>query len=92
MLSNFRGDNSAWPVYLKIRNIGKETRRQVSLHATVLIGYLPIPKFECFDKNTCSLAKYRLFHQCMTVIMQSVIEAGKSGVPMACADSMTGLV
>ncbi|KAF7363212.1 hypothetical protein MVEN_00674000 [Mycena venus] len=92
MLSNFRGDNSAWPVYLTIGNIGKETRRQVSSHATVLIGYLPIPKFECFDKNTRSLAKYRLFHQCMTVIMQSIIEAGKSGVPMVCADSMTRLV
>ncbi|KAJ7766420.1 hypothetical protein DFH07DRAFT_867038 [Mycena maculata] len=88
MLSNFRGDNSAWPVYLTIGNIGKETRRQVSSHATVLIGYLPIPKFDCFDKNTRSLAKYRLFHQCMEVIMQSVIEAGKTGRPMVCADSM----
>ncbi|KAJ7082673.1 hypothetical protein B0H15DRAFT_785594 [Mycena belliarum] len=88
MLSNFRGDNSAWPVYLTIGNIGKDTRRQVSAHATVLIGYLPIPKFDCFDKATRSLAKYRLFHQCMTVIMQSVIAAGTTGVPMVCADSM----
>ncbi|KAJ7508692.1 hypothetical protein B0H11DRAFT_1704018 [Mycena galericulata] len=88
MLSNFRGDNSAWPVYLTIGNIGKETRRQVSAHATVLIGYLPIPKFDCFDKATRSLAKYRLFHQCMAVIMHSLIEAGTSGQPMVCADSM----
>ncbi|KAJ7135978.1 hypothetical protein C8R44DRAFT_530934, partial [Mycena epipterygia] len=88
MLSNFRGDNSAWPVYLTIGNIGKETRRKVSSHATVLIGYLPIPKFDCFEKNTRSLAKYRLFHQCMVVIMQSVVEAGKSGQQMVCADSM----
>ncbi|KAJ6552943.1 hypothetical protein B0H19DRAFT_1210996 [Mycena capillaripes] len=87
MLSNFRGDNSAWPVYLTIGNIGKETRRQVSARATVLIGYLPIPKFDCFSKNTRSLAKYRLFHQCMKVIMQSVIEAGKTGRHMVCADS-----
>ncbi|KAJ7439718.1 hypothetical protein B0H11DRAFT_1934253 [Mycena galericulata] len=88
MLSNFRGDNSAWPVYLTIGNIGKETRRQVSAHATVLIGYLPIPKFDCFDKNTRSLAKYRLFHKCMAVIMQSLIEAGTSGKDMVCADSL----
>ncbi|KAJ6585887.1 hypothetical protein B0H19DRAFT_1060069 [Mycena capillaripes] len=87
MLSNFRGDNSAWPVYLTIVNIGKETRCQVSARATVLIGYLPISKFDCFSKNTRSLAKYRLFHQCMKVIMQSVIEAGKTGRHMVCADS-----
>ncbi|KAJ7462850.1 hypothetical protein FB451DRAFT_1494885 [Mycena latifolia] len=88
MLSNFRGDNTAWPVYLTIGNIGKETRRKVSAHATVLIGYLPIPKFDCFDKNTRSLAKYRLFHECMSVIMESVVEAGKFGRSMVCADSM----
>ncbi|KAJ7155095.1 hypothetical protein C8R46DRAFT_1296282 [Mycena filopes] len=88
MLSNFRGDNSAWPVYLTIGNIGKETRRNVSSHATVLIGYLPIPKFACFDKNTRSLAKYRLFHRCMTLIMESIVEAGRTGVSMTCADRM----
>ncbi|KAJ7751238.1 hypothetical protein DFH07DRAFT_745544 [Mycena maculata] len=87
MLSNFRGDNSAWPVYLSIGNIGKETRRKVSAHATVLIGYLPIPKFDCFDKNTRSLAKYRLFHECMKTILASVVAAGKTGVKMVCADN-----
>ncbi|KAJ7160367.1 hypothetical protein C8R46DRAFT_1286061 [Mycena filopes] len=87
LLSNFRGDNSAWPVYLTIGNIGKETRRQVSAHATVLVGYLPIPKFDCFDKNTRSLAKYRLFHQCMTVLTASVAAAGKTGTKMVCADN-----
>ncbi|KAJ7237030.1 hypothetical protein B0H12DRAFT_1026567 [Mycena haematopus] len=88
MLSNFRGDNSAWPVYLTIGNISKETRREVSAHATILIGYLPIPKFDCFDKNTKALAKYRLFHKCMSIIMQSVIAAGSSGCRMVCADSL----
>ncbi|KAJ7160307.1 hypothetical protein C8R46DRAFT_830620, partial [Mycena filopes] len=87
LLSNFRGDNSAWPVYLTIGNIGKETRRQVSAHATILVGYLPIPKFDCFNKNTRSLAKYRLFHECMTVLTQSLIEAGKTGTKMVCADN-----
>jgi hypothetical protein len=88
MLSNFRGDNSAWPVYLTIGNIGEETRREVSAHATILVGYLPIPKFDCFDKNTKALAKYRLFHKCMSIIMQSVIAAGTSGRKMVCADSL----
>ncbi|KAJ7748268.1 hypothetical protein DFH07DRAFT_775728 [Mycena maculata] len=87
MLSNFRGDNSAWPVYLSIGNIGKEMRRKVSAHATVLIGYLPIPKFDCFDKNTRSLAKYHLFHECMTTILTPVVAAGKTGVKMVGADN-----
>ncbi|KAJ7799073.1 hypothetical protein B0H14DRAFT_3886214 [Mycena olivaceomarginata] len=72
MLSNFRGD---------------KLRLAFSAHATVLIGYLPIPKFACFNKNTRSLAKYRLFHQCMSVILASVVEAGKTGVQMVCADN-----
>ncbi|KAF8172517.1 hypothetical protein K438DRAFT_1981370 [Mycena galopus ATCC 62051] len=88
MLSNFRGDNSAWPVYLMIGHISKETRREVYAHTTILIGYLPIPKFDCFDKNTKALAKYRLFHKCMSVIMQSVVAAGSSGCRMVCADSL----
>lgn len=89
LLSNFRGDCSAWPVYLTIGNIGKETRRQVSSHATVLLGYIPIPKFDCFDEKTRSLAKYRTFHYCMSIITKSVAEAGKSktGVEMVCSDA-----
>lgn len=89
MLSNFRGDNSAWPVYLTLGNIAKETRRQVSAHATVLLGYLPIPKFDCFSDKTRSLTKYRLFHYCMEKILMSLVAAGNSGEEMMCADGWT---
>ncbi|RDB21586.1 hypothetical protein Hypma_011245 [Hypsizygus marmoreus] len=87
-LSNFRGDQSAWPVYLTIGNISKEKRREVSSHATVLLGYLPIPKFDCFSKDSRSLAKYRLFHTCMGLIMKTVAKAGTTGKKMVCSDNM----
>ncbi|KAF9470187.1 hypothetical protein BDN70DRAFT_845947, partial [Pholiota conissans] len=87
LLSNFRGDNSAWPVYLTIGNIPKEIRRKISAHASILVGYLPIPKFDCFSDKTRSLAKYRLFHFCMEKILNALIKAAAAdGIDMTCAD------
>ena len=59
-LSRFQGDKNAWPVYLTIGNVSKEVRRQPSAHATVLLGYLPVAKLECYKESTRSLAGYRL--------------------------------
>ncbi|KAI6017494.1 hypothetical protein EDC04DRAFT_2870100 [Pisolithus marmoratus] len=72
----FSGDKKAWPVYLTIRNILKDVRCQVSAHAMVLIGYLPVLKLKCFQKKTHSLAGYQLFHCVMSL-------------EMVCADGMT---
>ncbi|KAI5985671.1 hypothetical protein EDC04DRAFT_2873649 [Pisolithus marmoratus] len=85
-LSVFSGDKKAWPVYLTIRNILKDVRCQVSVHATVLIGYLPVLKLECFHKKTCSLAGYQLFHHAMSLVVQPLIDAGHHGKEMVCAD------
>ncbi|KIK32748.1 hypothetical protein CY34DRAFT_27161 [Suillus luteus UH-Slu-Lm8-n1] len=48
-LSQFRGDQEVWPVYLTLGNISKDIRRQPSKHASILIAYLPISKLECFS-------------------------------------------
>ncbi|KAG1904176.1 uncharacterized protein F5891DRAFT_1126617 [Suillus fuscotomentosus] len=74
-LPQFRGDKSVWPVYMSIGNISKAKRHQASARATVLIGYLPAGKLDCFTLDARSLAGYRLFHHCM------------SSVEMVCADS-----
>ncbi|KAI0070398.1 hypothetical protein K474DRAFT_1713361 [Panus rudis PR-1116 ss-1] len=88
-LMQFRGDQTlaAWPVYLSIGNIAKEMRRKVSARAMVLVGYIPTSKLECFTKGPGrSVAGYRLVHQCMHAILDPLIEAGKNGVLMVCAD------
>ncbi|KIP05982.1 hypothetical protein PHLGIDRAFT_73354 [Phlebiopsis gigantea 11061_1 CR5-6] len=87
-LSNFRGDKSAWPVYLTIGNLRKETRRSPSMHGSVLLGYLPVGKFDCFSENAKQLARYQAFHDCMRIILDGLIQAGREGVDIPCADRL----
>jgi hypothetical protein len=85
-LTRFSGDKQAWPVYLTIGNIDKESRRRPSSRATVLLGYIPLAKLEIFKKKNRSGIGYQLFHDCMRAMLQSLKAAGRDGVTMDCAD------
>ena len=85
-LTQFRGDKSAWPVYLTLGNIAKSKHHQVRAHATVLIGYLPVTKLDNFMDETHSLQGYKLFHYCMGLLLGPIVEAGREGVDIVCAN------
>jgi hypothetical protein len=74
------------PVYFTINNIEKDFRRKNSSHAHILLGYIPCPKFSGFKKSSQKHARQQFFHDCMKRIVQPLIEAGKTGVDMVCAD------
>jgi hypothetical protein len=62
------------------------------MHATILVGYLPVAKLDCYDESCRSLQGYRLFYHCMRMIFECLVKAGKDGVEMVCADGWIRLV
>lgn len=85
-LSNHCSDQAAWPVYLSIINLLKETCCQVSAHATVLIGYLLCAKLCCYLKKACPAGRWKPWHHCIEHILCPLVKARLDGVEMLCSD------
>ncbi|KAH9983681.1 hypothetical protein BJV77DRAFT_1062367 [Russula vinacea] len=49
---------------------------------TMLVGYLPVTKLECFTEKRRSNVGYQLFHQCMESLLEPLKMPGKIGLAM----------
>jgi Plavaka transposase len=68
LLSQHRGDQSGWPVYVMIGNHSARLRYKHEQPTKICIGLLPIPKF---PKGTSAAAsKMTLYHRCMEEIFE----------------------
>ena len=76
----------SWPTPI-LGNISKEICCMPSSHATILIRYLPIGNFECFNDKNRKVMHYQTFHTHMSFILRSLITASEKRVLMACADN-----
>src|SRR5688572_25648995 len=72
---------------MTIGNIPKEIRRKPSLHAYVLLAYLPVPSLpDIKSKPARRRALMNLYHSCLSNILDPIKEAGASGMFVATAD------
>ncbi|QRV96407.1 hypothetical protein RhiJN_24425 [Ceratobasidium sp. AG-Ba] len=86
-ISVLSGGQEVYPVYLTIGNISKSVRRKAKKGATVLLGYLPVDKFEDVkSRDERARLRANLTHRAMERIMEPLKTASKDGVEMWCAD------
>src|SRR5712672_3790601 len=63
----------AYPVYLTIGNILKDTRRKPTRHAQILIGYIPTTSFKGIKKKIgWRHAQAHLFHACIEMLLAPI--------------------
>ena len=72
--------------------IPKATRQKPGDHATILIGYLPIPKLDNFSQDMRSVNGHRLFHYCMKRLLSPLVEVAEKGVDVTSADGFVSRV
>ncbi|KAI0027825.1 hypothetical protein K488DRAFT_60342 [Vararia minispora EC-137] len=87
-LTQFR-NRSAYPVYLTLGNIPKETHRKPSRQAQLLLGYFPVTSMEHIKNDEVRRrALASLFHECMRLALAPVKDAGRNGIELASGDGV----
>ncbi|KAH9016036.1 hypothetical protein EDB85DRAFT_1875359 [Lactarius pseudohatsudake] len=87
-LTLFRG-KTAYPVYLTIGNIPKDTCRKPSRRAQILLGYLPTTRLERINNKAARRrALGNIFHLCMRNILAPIASYGETGIAMMSGDGI----
>ncbi|KAJ6527827.1 hypothetical protein B0H19DRAFT_969493 [Mycena capillaripes] len=82
-------NKAAYPVYMTIGNITKDSRRKPSRQVYVLLGYLPTTRLDHItNKAARRRAVANLYHACMRQILSPLKSAGLEGVEMASGDGV----
>ncbi|KAG8854142.1 hypothetical protein FRB91_003976 [Serendipita sp. 411] len=81
-LTEFTGDKKAWPIYMSVGNISSRARRTPSKDTWIVIAYIPTTKWKD-DTDIHGTLNARLFHQCMEVVLEPLIDAGRNGINLA---------
>lgn len=82
-------NKAAYPVYMTIGNITKESRRKPSRQAYVLLGYLPTSRLDHItNKAARRRAVANLYHACMRQILRPLKSAGLDGIEMKSGDGV----
>ena len=89
-LTNFSGDQKAWPLYLTIGNLDSVVRNKPSYLGYITLALLPVPpKFQgistTLDDKLRREAQAALFHVA-THIFQPLHKHTESGIQLPCAD------
>ncbi|KAH9935426.1 uncharacterized protein B0H18DRAFT_1114176 [Fomitopsis serialis] len=86
-LTQFSGRKSVYPVYMTLGNF-RALRHKPSKHACILIGYLSVDKIDSdgITKRKQHTLAQQLFHTSVHIILEPLVEAGKSGINVTGGD------
>jgi hypothetical protein len=72
------GGASVYPAYASLGNIHSRVRSKYDAEAWVLIGYLPIADWLVDVQDLSAVLSARLYHQCMSILFESLIDQARS--------------
>ncbi|KAI0056853.1 hypothetical protein BV25DRAFT_1872634 [Artomyces pyxidatus] len=90
-LNVFNGGETAYPLYLTIGNLSRGIRRKPSLHAQVLVSYLPTPDLTGHSDSNERILRARVFHAAMEHIFAPLRDHARDGVELTSGDGAVRL-